>query len=55
MKAYITKKISKKGTSYCCLVVNEIIVSFDTMTLCKVGNLSPNVLSSLNVGDVIEV
>lgn len=55
MSVIIAKCKSKKGNTYVCLRVNQVIVTFDIMTICRVANISPNVLENMGVGDVIDI
>lgn len=55
MSVIISKCMSKNGKPYVCLRVNEVIVTFDIMTICRVANISPNVLEIMGVGEVIDI
>lgn len=55
MTVIIVKRLSKKNTEYVALVVNGVIVTFDTMTICRVANISPRTLDDLRVGDTINL
>lgn len=55
MTVRIVKRLSKKGTPYVCLMINDVIVSFDLITICKVGNVSPVFVESMTVGDTFDI